>query len=311
MSCFYPKKGFQIGILPNGKKEMKICSYNTQYVQHEGRRIFDFVPIPCGNCVGCHLDYAKQWSMRCMLEASFYDENYFVTLTYDEEHNPKTLVKDDLRKFIKKLRTYLVRKSLPEVRFYASGEYGSISLRCHFHIILFNLHLDDLKFYKYTPQGKLYTSEFLSNIWQKGFVVVAECNYRTCGYVARYCMKKFDKEQLNVLGYEKEFILMSRKPGIGFGYFDKNKESIYKYDRIYFAFNEKMGESNPPKYFDRKFEEMYPELLEKVKSRRKFVAEMSSLNQMLNTSLVNEYDYIKKKESNLLIKSKMLKRSQV
>lgn len=32
----------------------------------------------------------KKWATRCVLEASMWSENYFVTLTYDEEHKPKT-----------------------------------------------------------------------------------------------------------------------------------------------------------------------------------------------------------------------------
>jgi len=41
--------------------------------------------LPCGRCIGCRLERARQWSVRVMHEASLYEENCFVTLTYSEE----------------------------------------------------------------------------------------------------------------------------------------------------------------------------------------------------------------------------------
>lgn len=45
--------------------------------------------IPCGKCIGCRLDYSKNWATRCVLEASQWEHNWFITLTYDEDHLPK------------------------------------------------------------------------------------------------------------------------------------------------------------------------------------------------------------------------------
>ena len=36
--------------------------------------------------VGCRLERSRQWAVRCMHEASLYDFNSFVTLTYNDEN---------------------------------------------------------------------------------------------------------------------------------------------------------------------------------------------------------------------------------
>lgn len=314
MSCYHPKKAFEIGINPEtGKRIMKICGFNTVFCTHleTFKPVYEYTLVPCGNCIGCKLDYAKQWAIRCMLESSFYQSNYFITLTYDEEHNTRNLIKEDLQKFIKKLRTYLSRENKPEIRFFGSGEYGTTTMRPHFHVIIFNLVLEDLKLYKRTPNGDtLYTSEFINNIWQKGYAIIGEVTFQSCGYVARYCMKKFKANDMKDFGFNNEFVLMSRRPGIGYGYFLENKDNIYKYDAIYKKFGE-LAEATPPKYFDRKMEELDPELLQNVKNMRKLKAEMRSLNSLLNTSFLDEEKYLEKCEEDKIIKTKILKRSKI
>ena len=294
MSCYHPLKAMDLGLKDNGKKDIRICgsrSIPEYYIDNQGVKRFDFLSIPCGKCVGCRLDYAKNWAIRCVLESSFYSENYFLTLTYDDAHNPGNLLKDDFRSFIKKLRTYLSRKGLPDVRFFASGEYGSKNYRPHFHAIIFNLHLDDLKLVK----SNLYSSDFLNHIWNKGFVVVGDVNFNSCGYVARYCLKSLnDHELFTKLGYNKEFVLMSRRPGIGFGFFDKNFKDIYNYDKIYFNFGDKV-DCSVPKYFDYLFNKIDPGKLEQIKDLRRFKASLNSFNESLNTSL-SESEYLNVKE---------------
>ena len=134
MTCYHPMKGFVIGKTENGKKNLKIVPYDTECVfkplgsdfweahghvlDHrvvQGRLVTEFVPIPCGQCIGCRIDYSKQWATRCMLESQYHDENYFLTLTYDELNVPHseyidyetgeikdilTLHKKDLFKFL-------------------------------------------------------------------------------------------------------------------------------------------------------------------------------------------------------------------
>lgn len=179
--------------------------------------------IPCGQCLGCRLDYSRQWALRCMLEAKYHDHNVFVTLTYDDLHLPKTLVADNrtgelvespylykrhIQLFMKRLRIYFQRhfhgtgtepdkicnfhSTTPDIRCYYCGEYGSLNGRPHFHLILFNCELPDLVFLKKNFDGSsLYTSKIISDCWDnKGFITVGAVTFESCAYVARYMLKK-------------------------------------------------------------------------------------------------------------------------
>ena len=97
-----------------------------------------FVNVPCGKCEECLKSRARGWAFRILKEAEKYQENYFITFTYDDNNLPiakngfNTLVKDDISKFNKHLKTYLHRnKKRSDFRFYGVGEYGSNTLRPH------------------------------------------------------------------------------------------------------------------------------------------------------------------------------------
>ena len=141
----------------------------------------DLIQIPCGHCIGCRLEYSRQWANRCLLELKDHDSAYFVTLTYNDWHVPmshytdpmtgefcdaQTLRKRDYQLFMKRLR-----KAFPgqQIRFYAAGEYGPKTYRPHYHAILFGLKLDDLEFYENSEQGfPYYWSKSLQKIWDEG-----------------------------------------------------------------------------------------------------------------------------------------------
>ena len=77
---------------------------------------YELTPVPCGSCIGCRLDYSRDWATRCLLEAEQFKFNYFLTLTYDDVHLPKgnvqnaTLVPEDFTNFMKRLRIYFKRE---------------------------------------------------------------------------------------------------------------------------------------------------------------------------------------------------------
>lgn len=62
-------------------------------------------PMPCGSCMGCRIVYSRDYALRGVCEAQLSDYNYFVTLTYDDDHVPispsgkLTLRKSDVRAF--------------------------------------------------------------------------------------------------------------------------------------------------------------------------------------------------------------------
>lgn len=118
MACYHPLTAI---INPNsttinGKKSIKIVPplFDTSKVPADL-----IMKIPCGQCVGCRMEYSRQWANRCMLELQYHDSAYFVTLTYDDKHVPRsyyadketgeaytslTLVKRDFQLFMKRLR---------------------------------------------------------------------------------------------------------------------------------------------------------------------------------------------------------------
>jgi len=311
MTCYHPLKRWVIGTKINEKgqeiEKAIITSYNTmniesesfnfKYYKEHGKEYIDenFEIIPCGKCIGCRLEYSKQWAMRCMMEANQWQNNYFLTLTYDEENVPHakgvkdfetgeigevlTLKKEDLQKFMKRLRIEYQRKlNWKNIRFYGVGEYGTTTERPHYHIIAFNLPINDLKFWYIDKKGsKIFRSEFLEKIWGKGIVAIADCTWETCAYVARYMMKKIKgKEAVELFedtGRIQEFSLMSRDPGIAKNWYLKNKDTIYKTDEIFLPNKKGMQKIKPPRYFDNMYDIEEPELMEAIKQKRKDNAE--------------------------------------
>src|SRR5699024_7911545 len=81
-----------------------------------------------------------------------------------------TLSPRDFTLFMKRLRYYYFEKYKKELRFFACGEYGSSTFRPHYHAIVFNLDLDDLKEVKKSRSGfPLYESELVNKAWDKGY----------------------------------------------------------------------------------------------------------------------------------------------
>ena len=301
MSCYHPLKGFLTGQLTDkGKKEIFISSHDVDTIPYEkvvkkfGREykydpeymhllgnsmvFYNSIEIPCGHCIGCKLDYSLDWAMRIVCEASQYDFNYFVTLTYADDCMPKDglVSKRDLQLFNKKLRN----KFGDGVRFFGCGEYGSKMLRPHYHVIYFNLPLTDLVSFGKNREGdNYYLSQELTDLWKKGFVLVADVSLKSAAYVARYSVKGMKN---SLLGYEP-FLLMSRRPGIGANFVQSKLFDIYNTDRVYFKFDENKKSLKPNRYFDSQLEKKYPELLEQWKDLRSYYSEIATTSQLANS----------------------------
>ena len=64
----------------------RICSINYD-VKKFGIESFEkFVNVPCGKCEQCLKSKARGWAFRILKEAEKYDNNYFITFTYDDDH---------------------------------------------------------------------------------------------------------------------------------------------------------------------------------------------------------------------------------
>lgn len=188
------------------------------------------IKIPCGKCYGCKLEHSRQWAVRCMHEKRLHDRSAFLTLTYAKLPPGGSLVKRDLQLFMKKYRKY----AGTGIRFFACGEYGETTNRPHYHVLLLNSDLNDKRLLKRGDEFSLYTSQKLSQMWEHGHHAIGDVTYESCAYVARYCMKKITGKiaKDHYQGRQPEFIVMSRRPGIGTGYFQKYSNELLTHDTI-------------------------------------------------------------------------------
>lgn len=98
--------------------------------------------VPCGVCLNCRINQARIWTNRLILEATQHDFVTFLTMTYDDDHlpNPAHVSVPTLQKYIKRLRYYLEGR---KIKYYGVGEYGDVSFRPHYHLVLYNVHAKD------------------------------------------------------------------------------------------------------------------------------------------------------------------------
>jgi len=213
--------------------------------------------VPCGQCIGCRLERARQWAVRMMHEAQMHDSNVFLTLSYDDEHLPAdgSLRKKDFQDFIKRLR----KRSDAKIAYFHCGEYGESNGRPHYHAILFNVFFADrVEFGKSERGDQLWTSAFLTSIWGKGHALLGSVTFESAGYVARYCLKKVTGDRAcdhyrrvspdgEIYYLEPEYATMSLKPGIGEAWFKKYGGDVRNYDGV--VYDGRM--QGAPRFYDK------------------------------------------------------------
>lgn len=332
MSCTSPNKVFYVGINEeSGKKKILFTSRHVDFLYRrsfgepwqkatgldpdkakaDGYEVITSCDkVPCGQCMSCRLDYARQWASRCMLEMKKHDPNkcWFVTLTYDEEHLPAareflhpvtgeyklskfhSVNKKDHQDFMKRLR----KEYGQGIRFFMSGEYGDVTYRPHYHYALFGIELNDLEFYKKNWRGEYYwNSPKLREVWKNGEVIVAKLEFDSANYIARYITKKqkgLNADMYEKIGIDPEFCLMSRRPGIGKDYFDKNYEVLYETEEIILPGKNGSVVSRIPRYYDSLLDKISPERMEEIKRDRKERAEEAEEFRHYRTPLVDDED---------------------
>ena len=240
MTCYYPLQAFYGPLKSTGRRRIVF--------KEEEREYGEPFTLPCSRCIGCRLERARQWAVRCMHEASMYDSNCYLTLTYSDDKVPKDgcLDKTHFQKFMKDLREFYrkppkyVLNRYPNfnfgngIRFFHCGEYGGETRRPHYHAILFNIDFPDKEFLKMSNGHKLYRSDILDSIWGRGFCNFGDVTFDSANYVARYITDKVtgDDAYLHYLDEKTGIILtpeyttMSRKPGIGYTWFKKYADDV-------------------------------------------------------------------------------------
>lgn len=258
MPCYHPINGWRSNTLePSGKRKI-VFSASKAWIDNP-------VKIPCGQCIGCRLERSRQWAIRCVHEASLYEANSFITLTYDDKNMPpnNSLQKRDYQLFMKRLRKYYTPQ---KIRFFHCGEYGDNLGRPHYHALLFNLEFSDKTLWKEHNENKLYVSETLNQIWGKGYCLIGNVTFESAAYVARYVVKKINGPA-SAAHYKKrspEYTTMSRRPGIGKGWYEKYNQDVYPDDFVVLR-GRKM---QPPRYYDNQLETQAQETYKEIKIQR-------------------------------------------
>lgn len=233
--------------------------------------------IPCHQCTGCRIDHGSGWAVRLMHEAKFHFCCSFLTLTHDQEHLPEhgSLVKRDIQLFYKRLR-----KEYPglKIRHFTVGEYGEKTQRAHYHAIVFGVaFLEDRKPHSKNRFGdQLYTSATLDRIWGKGSCQIGTVTSTSCAYVAGYAFKKINGKRADehyrrvdprtgeTWLLQKEFALMSTRPGIGYKHYENYRDQMYSRGSVIVK-----GRQVPiPKYYDRLLKRDDPLRLDSIKTGR-------------------------------------------
>jgi hypothetical protein len=188
-------------------------------IKHEGKEMEVF----CGKCLYCRIRHRSEWAMRCLHELGYWDRASFVTLTYQDSCLPQfgSLQKRDLQLFFKRLRKNLNGR---KIKYFACGEYGSKTMRPHYHLILFGVGLqqDDKEAVMVSWP---YADWTVPAIRRKAFGLV---EYDSIRYVAQYVDKKYnnalEEQMYSDFNLETPFRLLSR--GIGLNFCLDNAEQI-------------------------------------------------------------------------------------
>lgn len=139
--------------------------------------------VPCGHCYSCQSARRSEWAARNAVEAYNSARSYFVTLTFDDDqisilpfHSETGLYlfdKSVYQRFLKRFRKDF------NFRYYLVHEYGTHTLRPHYHIIFY--FQDDVNLDSFT----------LSRYWPYGLITCDPLTPARIHYVTKYLNKSF------------------------------------------------------------------------------------------------------------------------
>ena len=251
MPCFAPLHGwYSQTVNPSGKRGITFSRADA-FTDRP-------IDVPCGYCIGCRLDRARQWTIRCMHEASLYDDNSFLTLTYADD--PGSLNCEDIQGFFKRLRSRIAPQTL---RYIQVGEYGEQFGRPHHHVVLFGYRPSDLSCVC-GGTYPLFASPFIADVWGHGHVTVGDVSPDSLAYVCRYTLKKLGVDKRVYDGRKPEFITMSRRPGIGQAWLDQFSSEVARDGTVLLNGHEVRA----PRYYDNFLENLDRKILVDIKKIR-------------------------------------------
>lgn len=124
MGCHSNIEAYRLLDRYNERTGKNIITFNVEATR-ENR--YEKIVIPCGQCIGCRLQRAKDWAVRVYHEALGHKDNCLITLTYNDGdlQGRKSLDMREFQLFMKRLR-----KKYGKVRFLHCGEYGELCGTC-------------------------------------------------------------------------------------------------------------------------------------------------------------------------------------
>lgn len=275
MPCYRPLEGYQAQ--PGAP-----LLFGGKYSGHELRL------VACGQCIGCKLEYSRQWAVRIMHEARMHDWSSFITLTFAGELSiaQRSLRYEDYQEFQNRLRAWERRRSRREKRerlklpYFVAGEYGDDNQRPHFHSVVFGLRFPDMVHLRKSPSGEsLYRSETLERLWPHGYSSIGSVTFESAAYVARYTVKKIsgvryvtgwhpytraDQDTGEIFEVEPEFAHMSLKPGIGATWLDRYWADVYPEGKVV----SRGRLANAPTYYNERRRKVAPEEIEDLQLQK-------------------------------------------
>lgn len=260
MPCYSPfTVGYARAVNPTGKKSL--C-----FRQKDSDPELASFKVPCGRCIGCRLEYAKQWAVRCVHEATMHERNCFITLTYAPEHLlSDSLQHSDFQTFMRRLRKVYGKS----IGVFMCGEYGEQFGRPHFHACLFGVDFSETNdrygapinprtYYRVNAQGdKIYQSSELDKIWQFGKTEIGSLTFESAGYCARYITKKLNKEDPKYEHKIQEYAKMSSRHAIGKKWIEKYYLDVFNYGELIIRGGIK---TTIPRYYKKWIEKHHPDL---------------------------------------------------
>lgn len=209
-----------------------MACYSPFHVEIPGR--LESVPVPCGRCPYCLQRRVSSWAFRLRKQDEVSKCSFFITLTYEKPPMSKrgfmTLTKRDIPLFFKRFRNFYRYRALnpdtgrmkwyydkvPQISYYAVGEYGSDNWRPHYHIIFFSA----AHYTKDELMIKLYKA------WDKGYIDVGTVTGASVAYVLKYVQKPSRVPLHKNDDRLPEFSLMSK--GLGSNYLTDNVKDYHR-----------------------------------------------------------------------------------
>lgn len=282
MRCTSPRT---VGFYSDGKT---LCWSPKKYSKE-----YPTFQLPCGKCISCRLENARQTAVRCVHEASLYEKNCFLTLTYSDENiGDNKLHYSHIQTFIKDLRNERFSKllgelypgesqktqreafnSLPKedrekwldsirIAFFVCGEYGEKTKRAHWHLLVFNWSPDDGVRSHQNDRGDVsFQSALLAQMWPYGFSSFGTVTFESAGYCARYSAKKLVHGKDGTHDYNP-ISRRSCKNAIGKKWIEKNWKDLFHTGYLVFKKGDEYIQCGIPRYYEKWLKRYQPEAWE-------------------------------------------------